>query len=144
MSDWFDLPDPVIAALRAKLQEAEVEKDQLRMDRDRLQSQVDICYYKDSVKEIARLQAEVARLKDSATCSCGDVFNAGFKGVCPNCLAGEDSELRARIAELEAAMRGLMAGCVYSCIQGVWHWHERTTPPIPALDRAREALDVKP
>ena len=63
MSDWFDLPDPVIAALRAKLQEAEVEKDQLRMDRDRLQSQVDICYYKDSVKEIARLQAEVARLR---------------------------------------------------------------------------------
>lgn len=55
-------------------------------------------------EHVERLQAEVARLRDASTCSCGDVFNAGFKGVCPNCLASDDSALRTRIAELEAGL----------------------------------------
>lgn len=124
MSDWFDLPDPVIAALRAKLQEAEVEKDQLRMDRDRLQSQVDICYYKDSVKEIARLQAEVERLRETfiqnvCLCDrCSDALDAEERNVCWSCsqtMITHNTFLQGEVARLTTLTGPTAAN----------HWHDK-------------------
>jgi len=41
---------------------------------------------------------------------------------------------------LREALTGVMANCRYSCIQGIWHWHERGVPPIEKLYAARAAL----
>lgn len=45
-----------------------------------------------------------------------------------------------RIARLEEALQGLMAGCHYRDIQGDLDWHERTIPTKDALNFARAAL----
>lgn len=51
--------------------------------------------------QIVALQAEVARLKEAATCACGDMFNADYQGTCPGCMTTEDAPLRTRIAALD-------------------------------------------
>lgn len=74
------------------------------------------------------LESDLAALQEAATCACGDGFNAGFRGICPNCDAAnrsgpecENAALKEQVALLQAQLDASRAASAMmaEAIQGV-------------------------